>query len=77
MATSPKDLYHKAMDLSDQDRTELVAMLLETLDIEEEEGVESAWLVEIERRVAALDSGQVKSVPWSEVRARVFNNSAG
>ncbi len=76
MATSPKDLYHKAMDLSDQDRTELVAMLLETLDIEEEEGVESAWLVEIERRVAALDSGQVKSVPWSEVRARVFNNSA-
>ena len=73
MASTPKDLYKSAMSLSDQDRAELVGLLLETLDIEEESGVEAAWLEEIDRRVAELDSGAVKSVPWSEVRSRVFD----
>ena len=76
MASTPKDLYQRAMNLTDQDRAELVGLLLETLDIEEESGVEAAWLEEIERRVVELDSGSVKSVPWSEVRARVFETSA-
>jgi putative addiction module component (TIGR02574 family) len=76
MASTPKDLYQQAMDLSDQDRAELVGLLLETLDIEEEPGVEAAWLKEIERRLSELDSGAVKSIPWSEVRARVFSPGA-
>ncbi len=76
MASTPKDLYERAMNLTEQDRAELVGLLLETLDIEEESGVGAAWLQEIERRVAELDSGAVKSVPWSEVRARVFDTSA-
>ena len=76
MASTPKDLYERAMNLTDQDRAELVGLLLETLDIEQETGVEAAWLEEIERRVADLDSGAAKSVPWSEVRARVFDTSA-
>jgi putative addiction module component (TIGR02574 family) len=76
MASTPKELYQRAMNLTDQDRAELVGMLLETLDIEEEPGVEAAWLKEIDRRVAELDAGAVESVPWSEVRARVFSSSA-
>jgi len=76
MASIPKDLYERAMSLNDQDRAELVGLLLETLDTREESGVEAAWLEEIDRRVAELDSGKVESVPWSEVRARVFNISA-
>jgi putative addiction module component (TIGR02574 family) len=72
MSTTPKDLYKKAMSLPDQERAELVGMLLETLDVDEDSGVEAAWLTEIERRVEELDSGAVESVPWSEVRARVF-----
>ena len=76
MASSPKDLYERAMSLSDQDRAELVGLLLETLDTEEESGVEAAWLKEIDRRIAALDSGSVESVPWSEARARIFDISA-
>jgi putative addiction module component (TIGR02574 family) len=72
MATTPKELYKKAMSLPDQERAELVGLLLETLDVDEDTGVEAAWLSEIDRRVAELDSGAVKPVPWSEVRARVF-----
>ncbi len=47
-------------------------MLLESLDLEAEDGVEAAWLSEIERRVEEVDSGAVQAVPWSEVRSRVF-----
>jgi len=76
MAATPKQIFDSAMDLSEEERAELVGMLLDSLDIGEEEGVEAAWLKEIERRVCELDSGSVDPVPWSEVRSRVFGASA-
>ena len=60
------------MDLNERDRAELVGLLLESLDLETEAGIESAWLSEIERRVQEIDSGSVRTTPWSEVRNRVF-----
>ena len=47
-------------------------LLIETLDAESEEGVEDAWRVEIERRMAELDSGAVETVSWEELRARLY-----
>jgi putative addiction module component (TIGR02574 family) len=76
MAASAKELYERAMSLNDEERAELVGMLLESLEIEDDEGVEAAWLEEIERRLAELDSGAVKPVPWTEVRSRVFEPRA-
>ena len=77
MSASPKNLYTKAMDLDVRDRTDLVAMLLESLDHGSDEGVETAWIEEAKRRLDAVDSGQVKPVPWSEARSRIFSRSAG
>ena len=77
MAATPKELYQRAMSLSEQDRAELVGLLLESLELEEDADVESKWLAEIERRMEKLDSGVTQSVPWSEVRLRVFNPNAG
>lgn len=77
MATTSKELFASAMHLSDDERAELVGMLLETLDLGDDEGVEAAWLKEIERRVAELDSGAVESIPWTEVRSRAFRTGAG
>jgi putative addiction module component (TIGR02574 family) len=76
MAATPKELYEKAMSLSDEERVELVGLLLETLEVGDERGVEAAWLKEIEKRVAELDSGAAKSIPWTQVRARVFETGA-
>jgi len=64
------------MTLNDEERAELVGMLLESLEIGDDGGVESAWLTEIERRVAELDSGAVESVSWTDVRSRVFESGA-
>jgi putative addiction module component (TIGR02574 family) len=76
MAATPKELYEKAMSLSDEERVELVGLLLETLEVGDERGVEAAWLKEIEKRVAELDPGAAKSIPWTQVRARVFETGA-
>jgi putative addiction module component (TIGR02574 family) len=60
------------MGLSPEERAALMRLLIDTLDAESDEGVEDAWRVEIERRMADLDSGTVQTVPWEEVRARLY-----
>ena len=47
-------------------------LLIKNLDGESEEGVEDAWRLEIERRMAELDSGSVQTIPWEELRARLY-----
>jgi len=76
MVATPKQLYDRAMGLNEEQRAELIGMLLESLEIDTDEGVAAAWLQEIERRVAELDSGAVRSIPWTEVRSRVFESCA-
>jgi putative addiction module component (TIGR02574 family) len=39
---------------------------------ERDDDVEAAWAEEIERRVRQVDSGEVKTIPWEEVRAKVY-----
>jgi putative addiction module component (TIGR02574 family) len=72
MSRLSEDLYRKALDLDERERAALAARLIESLDTELEEGVEAAWLAEVERRMEELDSGKVQSIPWDEVRARLF-----
>jgi putative addiction module component (TIGR02574 family) len=45
--------------------------LIASLDGPQEEGVEEAWAVEIERRAAEIDSGKVKLLDWDTVSNRV------
>ncbi len=66
------DLFGQALVLSDEDRAALAARLLESLDrAEPDEGVEEAWAAEIERRMDDYRAGRAKTIPWSEVRARL------
>jgi putative addiction module component (TIGR02574 family) len=77
MATSRDDILRKALSLPEQDRVDLIGALIESLDIEVEEGVEAAWRAEIERRATELDSNAVKSIPWEVVKARLSRASRG
>ena len=72
MARSARDLFDEAMRLEPQERATLMRLLIEALDANTDEGVEDAWRVEIERRMAELDSGSVETIPWEEVRARLY-----
>ena len=46
--------------------------MLESLDTDVDEDAESAWATEVNRPLAELDSGTVKTIPWAEVRRRLI-----
>ena len=72
MPRNVAELFAEARELSETDRTELAGRLLETVDGEPDADVQAAWAEEIERRIRQLDSGEVKTIPWEEVRARLY-----
>jgi putative addiction module component (TIGR02574 family) len=77
MATSRDEILRKALSLPEQDRADLIGALIESLDMDAEEGVEEAWRTEIERRAKELDSGSVQSIPWEVVKARLSRAKRG
>ena len=75
MTKSARKLFEEAMRLHPKERAALTGLLIESLEPESEDGVEQAWVAEIERRMVELDSGAVQTIPWDEVRARLYGSS--
>ena len=71
MTKQALELLQQALALSDEERASLAYSLLDSLDTPADENVEAAWNQEIARRIADLDSGKSKTVPWEEVRAQI------
>ena len=67
MDTQAEQLLQTALTLSPNDRAEIAAQLLESLDGEPDQDVEAAWAAEIKRRIDQIDRGEVELVPWEEV----------
>ncbi len=77
MKTSAADLFKKALDLNDRDRATLAGLLIESLEEEPDPELERIWKAEVERRVTELDSGNVKAVPWEDVKDRLLQRRHG
>ena len=63
-----------ALTLSEQERAEIAARLIESLDVAPEgeaAEVEAAWAAEIERRCAALDAGTTGTTDWEDVQREI------
>jgi putative addiction module component (TIGR02574 family) len=71
MVRDTASVIEDALALPDEIRASLAGALLNSLDPESEEGVDSAWLNEIQRRAAELNSGAVTAAPWTEVDAKL------
>ena len=71
MSSALTELKRKAAQLSENERAELALSLIESLDGEPDFGVEEAWQIEVERRIARIERGEVKLTPGDEVFARV------
>lgn len=65
-----KELAQRGMALSAEDRSRLVDLLLESLHESPTDEVEAAWAIEIERRLAAYDRGEIQSVAGDDVFAK-------
>lgn len=70
MTRASRDLLNEALQLPLDDRAEMAAELLESLDVAEND-VEAAWAAEIERRIAAARAGEIESTDWRVVLDRV------
>jgi putative addiction module component (TIGR02574 family) len=75
MTNSVRELYEKAVSLSESDRAELAGLLLETLHTPADPAVEEAWAREIERRLAEYRTGGVSSISWQELRSRLHRSN--
>ena len=58
----------QALDLPPPARAALAGHLLDCLDDAVDEDAVAGWSNEIPRRIADLDRGKVKTVPWPMVR---------
>ncbi len=59
----------EALKLTSGERAAFAQLLLESLD--EDAANEEAWAVEVERRIADVESGTVQVIPISEALAQV------
>jgi putative addiction module component (TIGR02574 family) len=74
MTTEANKLLENALRLPEADRADLATKLLDSLDPESEEDVETAWAQEIEKRLDDLDQSKVRTIPWLEVRRRLMGD---
>ena len=63
-------LLQQALSLSVEEQEALADSLISNLGGQVDEGVLAAWDEEIKKRIADLDSGKAKTIPWTEVRQR-------
>ena len=67
MTAKAERLKSELAGLTPEDRAELARFLVQSLDEEEEQGVEAAWDVELKRRAQEIESGRVVGEPADRV----------
>ena len=72
MARDLKDVFREAFELPESDRATLAGLLIESLEPPPEADVEELWAAEAERRWREIETGAADTLPWEEVRARLF-----
>ena len=72
MTKEARRILKEALNLPVEARAELLDELQVSLFEGVDPAVEAAWAAEIKRRVDAIESGEAKSIPWSEVRRKLW-----
>jgi putative addiction module component (TIGR02574 family) len=73
MSPSAKKILEDALHLDEAERASVAGALIESLHPDPQPGADEAWERVIERRVRELEAGTAETIPWSEVRARLFS----
>ena len=76
--TALERLTEEALKLGCSERRALVDQLIPTLqDDEETPPLSEAWRAAVLQRIAEVDSGAAKTIPWDEVRRELFEEPRG
>ena len=68
MSQTVAEILNAALALPEDERAELAELITASLP---SSSLHPAWGDELRRRAAEIDSGEVKPVPWDEVRKQV------
>ena len=71
MTSLAEELKPRLAALPDSDRAELAEYLIYTLDVASDDDAEDVWAVEISRRAAEFESGQVAGEEAASVLSRM------
>jgi putative addiction module component (TIGR02574 family) len=74
MTAKAKKLLDEALRLRPAEREALADQLFDSLDTDDPEA-ETAWQAEIQKRIAELDQGKVKPIPWAKARRTIFGGN--
>ncbi len=77
MTTAADQLLTALLQLSPDDRGEIVSQLLGSLDPVSDPDVDAAWSEEIRTRVEDIQSERVKGVSWGDARAQILADDDG
>jgi putative addiction module component (TIGR02574 family) len=67
-------LLEEAMRLSEEEKAELAARLMDSLDPDADDELQSAWGEEISKRLVEFDTGEARAVPWSRARELILSD---
>jgi putative addiction module component (TIGR02574 family) len=73
MTAKTKKLLDEELQLPLTEREALAGRLFDSLEADDPDA-ETAWQAEIERRIAELDQGTAKPIPWAEARQMIFGD---
>lgn len=71
MSSAGDKVLRGVLALPEDERAEIAARLIESLDGGLDACVDEAWATEIERRCVALDAGETVTSDWEDVRRRI------
>lgn len=73
MATAFEEISKNVMQLTNQQRLALAGFLLETDNLADDPTIDVVWEQEIQKRIAVIDSGNVKGVSYADVMREANN----
>ena len=77
MTKAARAVLAEALRLEENERAELAAEVLASLDGPSNPDAELAWETEIRRRIEALDAGTVDLEPWDVLKQRIEKEILG
>ena len=70
-----QSILSSASQLPIDERLDLIDALWQTVPEEALPPLSVEWLAEIQRRSAEIDTGNVKTIPWEQVRSEAFRRN--
>lgn len=74
MSDRAAKLLSELLALPAEARAAIAGHLIDSLDGTVDEAAESAWEAELAKRTREVEDGTVKTIPWFQVRRRLFSD---